>query len=588
MFAAFFQDNFFNAMFLSFLPEFFLLLFISGLILMAVKRKDSSTPHLTLLLPKFLDLTTYFFIGCAIYWSLYLMYIPFNTITVFCFFNTLKINATLLLIKVIVSLLVAVSLYTAKRHLLLNNLMYYEYPIVVSLAVFGMFISLMANNWIILFVALELQALCFLTLFAWNRKNVKAITASLKFSIVNFIASILLLLAFVEIILTTQSLNMYLSNPFFFLKNLLQYYNQDNLVFDAPFVMWLQQQITVLFKIYYTVDISNIFVNADIFQMIVTNPAIFLAKLLKFINIKVLLFWDFIGFLVILGFAIKLGLVPFGMWLQDLYNGAALPVLTFFGTAPKLVYLTILSSMYINLFAYINNQHFLNIIGFFGVVTIIMGNLAMFSVRNNLLQLLAWSSISNMGLLFFLVAFFPYYSFSLVFMLYYTVGTLLFFVGLQYIMITDQTGNVRPVLYFTDLSIVRYNPQYRVLFLILMFSLLNFFGIPPLMGFWMKLSVYFGIMVSMTQLSVIQWVSVVVLLLITLIGSYNYLRLLYVVLSENHLPKLTMVYLPNTKQDANFLAKVFVTVQFIFFIGYKYFIMHFSFSNLLMLYTVSI
>jgi len=466
--------------------------------------------------------------------------------------------------------------------------MYYEYPIVISLAVFGMFISLIANNWIILFISLELQALCFLALFAWNKKNAKSITAALKFSIVNFIASILILLAFVEIILTTQTLNMYLSNPFFFLKNLVQYYTQDSLVFDPQFVLWLQQQINVLFKIYYTVDISNAFVNTDLLEMMVTNPAIFLAKLLKVIDMKVLLFWDFVGFLLILGFAIKLGLVPFGMWLQDLYNGVSLPVLTFFGTAPKLVYLTIISSMYINLFAYINNQHFLNILGFFGVMTMILGNLSMFSVRNNLLQLLAWSSVSNMGLLFFLVAFFPYYSFSLVFMLYYTVGTLLFFVGLQYIIITDQTGAVRQVQYFTDLSIVRYHPQYRVLFVTLMFSLLNFFGIPPLVGFWMKLSVYFGIMVSMTQFSVVQWFSVVVLLLITLIGSYNYLRLLYVILSENNLPTLNMVYLPNTKNDILFLGCMFFFIQVLFFISYKYFIINFSFSNLLMLYTVSI
>jgi NADH:ubiquinone oxidoreductase subunit 2 (subunit N) len=584
----FFQNNFVYLMTLSFLPEFLLLIFISCLILVAVKRKDSSTPNLSLLLPNFLNLTTYFFVFCAIYWSLYLIYIPFDTVTVFYFFNTLKINATLLLIKIIVSLLVAVSLYSAKRYLLLNNLMYYEYPIVISLAVFGMYISLMSNNWIILFIALELQALCFLTLFAWNKKNVKSITAALKFSIVNFIASILILLAFVEIILTTQSLNIYLSNPFFFFKNLVQYYSQESLVFDPQFVMWLQKQMTVLFKIYYTIDISNVFANTDLLQMVLTNPAIFLAKLLKVINMKVLLFWDFIGFLLVLGFAIKLGLVPFGMWLQDLYNGVSLPVLTFFGTAPKLVYLTIISSMYINLFAYINNQHFLNIVGLFGVISIIIGNFAMFSVRNNLLQLLAWSSISNMGLLFFLVSFFPYYSFSLVFMLYYTVGTLLFFVGLQYIIITDQTTAVRQVLYFTDLSVVRYHPQYRVLFLTLMISLLNFFGIPPLVGFWMKLSVYYGVMVSMTNFTVVQWLCVLFLLLVTLVGSYNYLRLLYVILSENNLPNLTMVYLPNTKQDVMFLGKLFVFIQFLFFISYKYFIMNFSFSKLLMLYTVSI
>mgnify|MGYP003350431975 CR=1 FL=1 len=54
---------------------------------------------------------------------------------------------------------------------------------------------------VILFVFLELQALCFLVLFAWNRRNEKAINATLKFAVVNFIASTLILLGFIEIIL---------------------------------------------------------------------------------------------------------------------------------------------------------------------------------------------------------------------------------------------------------------------------------------------------------------------------------------------------------------------------------------------------
>jgi NADH:ubiquinone oxidoreductase subunit 2 (subunit N) len=448
--------------------------------------------------------------------------------------------------------------------------------------------SIMANNWIILFISLELQALCFLVLFAWNKKNVKAITAALKFSIVNFIASLLLLLAFVEIILTTQSLNIYLSNPFFFLKNLMQFFSQETLIYDAQFITWLQQQNVLLFNIYYNIDFSVVFLNNDLLETIVTNPYIFLAKLLKVLDIKVMLFWDFIGFLVILGFAIKLGLVPFGMWLQDLYNGVSLPVLTFFGTAPKIVYLTILSSLYINLFAYINNQHFLNMLGFCAVISMIVANIAMFAVRNNLLQLLAWSSIANMGLLFFLLAFFPYKAYSLVFMLYYIMGTLLFFVGLQYIIVTDNTNNLRQVLYFTDLKVICHNPQYRLLFLVLIFSLLNFFGIPPLMGFWMKFAVYKGIVASMVNFSLVSWLVVVFMLIITLIGSYNYLRLLYILLSETNMSTLNVVYLPNTKHNSSFVFIMFMMVQFLAFVSYKYFIYNFSFSKLLMLYTLSI
>lgn len=584
----FFSKYFFVNMYCSLLPEFLLLLFVSFLILYAVHRKDSSKPQLTLLLPSFLNATTVFFLFCAFYWALYLNYLPFQTVTVFLFYNTLKINSMLLLIKIMLSLIVAICVYTAKRYLLLNNLMYYEYPLVISLAVFGMFISIMANNWMVLFTALELQALCFLVLFAWNKKNVQAITAALKFSIVNFIASILLLLAFVEIILTTNSVNMYLSNPLFFLKNVFQIVTQNNLIIDSQFLAWLKTQTVLLIQNYYHVDLTFTFNNSEILNLILNNPYIFLAKLLKFIDMKVIIFWDFIGFLLILGFTIKLGLVPFGMWLQDLYNSVSLPVLTFFGTAPKLVYLTIISSLYINLFAYINNQHFLSLLSLFAVISLLVSNIAMFSVRNNLLQLLAWSSISNMGLLFFLLSFFPYKAYSLVFMFYYIMGTLLFFVGLQYIILTNKTTEVRQIIYFTDLSVIRYNPQYRVLFLTFVFSFLNFFGIPPLAGFWMKLSVYQGVVSSLTYFSLVQWLTILFIFFVTLIGSYNYLRLLYVILSENNILPLHMVYLPASNKDIIFLGQLFFFVQLGLFLGYKYFLNVLTFSNLLMYYTISI
>ena len=47
-----------------------------------------------------------------------------------------------------------------------------------------------------------------------------------------------------------------------------------------------------------------------------------------------------------------------------------------------------------------------------------------------------------------------------------------------------------------------------------------------------------------------------------------------------------MVYLSNIKQAVIFLGKIFVFIQFLFLSSYKYFIMHFSFSKLLMLYVI--
>jgi len=208
-------------LFFCFLPEILLVVLVCFLILVAVSHHESRIKsYFSFSLNNFLVVVAYFFLFLAIYFTAVaeLYSTDLNTVTVFMFYNTLKINITLIYIKLIISLLVAFSLYNAKRYLLLTNLVSYEYPLLVSLATLGMFLSLSANNWIVLFLSLELQALCFLVLFAWNRRNVKAITASLKFAIVNFIASLLILLAIVEIVLHTQTFNMYLANPFCFLK----------------------------------------------------------------------------------------------------------------------------------------------------------------------------------------------------------------------------------------------------------------------------------------------------------------------------------------------------------------------------------
>jgi len=90
-----------------------------------------------------------------------------------------------------------------------------------------------------------------------------------------------------------------------------------------------------------------------------------------------------------MGFAIKLGLAPFGLWLQDLYTSVSLPVLTFFATAPKVTYMVILVSLYMNLFIIVNPQNFLNIIYIISIISIIIANLSMFSIYDNLLKLLA-------------------------------------------------------------------------------------------------------------------------------------------------------------------------------------------------------
>ncbi len=615
-----------NFVYSSILPELLVLLFVCVLITIAVTRRESTLLSYRLTLPEFLKYTAYFFFIIALYWLVVGIFFKYHAPyeNFFIFYKTVRINLFILRIKTVIALLVGATLVTARRYLLLNKLVNYEYPLLISLATVGMFISVMANNWIILFLSLELQALCLLVLFAWNRKDYEGISAALKFSIVNFVASILILLAIVLLVLYTQTLTVYFSNPYFFIKQVAnaaanggfselqlldEYYGnwlltQSEHIIDlfynkTEFLAFIHEHQKAMFFLWTlfnsvtkTVTVLDVFgaVPSSVFYGFSEKLFLYypLMLLQSYDSIKVVLLFDFVSFLLIIGFAIKLGLAPFGMWLQDLYRGVSLPVLNFFSTAPKFVYLTILVSLYLNLFSYVNGQHFLNMVLLLSIVCIIVANIAMFSVNNQLLHLLAWSSVANMGLLFLLLSRFPYKSYNIVFMIYYTVATLLFFLALQYIVVKDNKKNEwRNVLYFTDLVFLRHSTEDRRLFVIALFSLLSFFGIPPFIGFWMKFTVFAGIVKAMFipyelfQLSIdllrtghsinfLSWVLFIMILFVTLVGSYNYLRIFYVLTAGEHkdLNDAYMVYCTNTKSDTNVVFYAFIFIQILFTLNY--------------------
>lgn len=554
--------------YLGLVPEKLLIILICFCILNAFSVKDDIKSGT--LLNSYLNYFAFFFFASAIYWLYYLYSFPIGmenlnydikNATFFLFYETFRINTFIIQAKIIIAILVGCSLLTAKRNLLLNNLINYEYGIVVSLATLGMFSSIMANNWVMLFLSLELQALCFLVLFAWNRRNLKAITAALKFGVVNFIASLFVLLAIIEIILYTGSFNMFNANPIYQLANSWELFG--NVVQDNTFGFT---------KFLLSSDILNInyFIKTSLLSITGDNLHMFFFALGKYGWNHDMLFWDLVSFLLIMGFAIKLGLAPFGLWLQDLYTSVSLPVLTFFATAPKVTYMVILVSLYMNLFIIVNPQNFLNIIYIISIISIIIANLSMFSIYDNLLKLLAWSSIANMGLLLFLFSFNPLKSYTFVYIIYYTFGTLLLFLALQYIIIIDSNDKKRNILYFSDLTLLRHHLAYRPLCLIIIFSLLSAFGIPPLMGFWVKFTVISSIVSNLAFMTSFSWAVVTIILLITLIGGYNYLRIIYTILSETNNPHLNMAYLPISKEDSLICVVWFVLFQFLFFIGFKF------------------
>jgi len=165
-----------------------------------------------------------------------------------------------------------------------------------------------------------------------------------------------------------------------------------------------------------------------------------------------------------------------------------LPALHLFSTAPKFSYFIVLLGLYHQFFAHIYGQIFLQPFIFLGGLSIVVANCVLFTIKNQVIVVLAWSSIANIGLLFLLFGLFPQVSLITGFLVYYLLGSFFFFVFLQYLIVSVRRTSTTELIRFTpqhfgDLSVVRKPLGYVGLALVLVFSLLNFFGIPPLLGF---------------------------------------------------------------------------------------------------------
>ncbi|MFZ6767666.1 NADH-quinone oxidoreductase subunit NuoN [Undibacterium sp. Di26W] len=222
---------------------------------------------------------------------------------------------------------------------------------------------------------------------------------------------------------------------------------------------------------------------------------------------------------LVAGLAFKLGVVPFHMWVPDVYQGAPTAVTLLLGGAPKLAAFAITFRLLVEgLFPLaVDWQQMLVVLA---VLSMAVGNLTAIA-QTNLKRMLAYSTISQMG--FMLLGMLSgvangnadlavdAYSASMFYSITYVLTTLGTF---GVIMLLARTGFEAENL--EDLKgLNKRNPWFAFVMLLLMFSLA---GIPPMMGFYAKLSVLQAVL-STGQL----WLAIVAVLF-SLIGTFYYLR----------------------------------------------------------------
>ena len=241
---------------------------------------------------------------------------------------------------------------------------------------------------------------------------------------------------------------------------------------------------------------------------------------------------------VVAGLAFKLGVVPFHMWVPDVYQGAPTSVTLMIGGAPKLAAFAITIRLLVEgmLPLAIDWQQMLAVLA---VGSLLVGNLAAIA-QTNLKRMLAYSTISQMG--FVLIGLLSgvvngntlsattAYSSSMFYVVTYVLTTLATF-GVILILARDGFESDE----ITDLAgLNQRSPAYAAIMAICMFSLA---GVPPMVGFYAKLSVLQSL-VSSGQTP--QIALAVFAVMMSLIGAFYYLRVVKVMYFDEPITATTV------------------------------------------------
>lgn len=221
-----------------------------------------------------------------------------------------------------------------------------------------------------------------------------------------------------------------------------------------------------------------------------------------------------IVFLVI-GVGFKFGAVPFHMWLPDVYHGAPTAMTLFIAAAPKIaafaMIIRLLAEGLIDL-----QHHWQDMLVMLAVLSMIVGNVVAIA-QSNLKRMLAYSTISHVGFLLMGVLSGTEEGFAAA--LFYTLIYALMTLGAfgMILLLSRQGFEAENIDDFKGLS--ERQPWFALMMLILMFSMA---GIPPLAGFYAKLSVIKAVID--VDLLLVALVAVVT----SVIGAFYYLRVIKV------------------------------------------------------------
>ncbi len=358
--------------------------------------------------------------------------------------------------------------YAADRQMLGGG----EFFTLNLLALLGMYVMISGNNFLVLYLGLELLTLSSYALVALRRDHGNATEAAMKYFVLGALASGFLLYG-----------------------------------------------LSMLYGATGTLDLAGVFAavgSGHIKHQVLVLGLVF----------------------VVCGVAFKLGVAPFHMWVPDVYQGAPTAVTLMIAGAPKLAAFALMMRLLVDglLPLAIDWQQMMV---FLVIFTLLAGNLSAIA-QTNLKRMLAFSTIAQMG--FVLIGMLSgvtngntlsaanAYSSAMFYMVTYVLTTLGVF---GVILLLAREGFESEEI--ADLAgLNQRSPLYAGVMAICLFSLA---GVPPLVGFFAKLSVLQALVSSGQTSSLLLAIFAVMM---SLVGAFYYLRVIKVMYFDTPLTATTV------------------------------------------------
>ncbi|MFK5983818.1 MAG: NADH-quinone oxidoreductase subunit NuoN [Pseudomonadota bacterium] len=185
---------------------------------------------------------------------------------------------------------------------------------------------------------------------------------------------------------------------------------------------------------------------------------------------------------IILGVAFKLGAVPFHMWMPDVYHGSPTAITVYLATAPKIAAFVMMYRLLVEgMSAMLLDWQ--AILLMLSVASMFVGNIIAIA-QSNIKRMFAYSTISHVGfiLMGLLTGTQAGYASAMFYVIAYTIMSL---AGFGMILLMSRAGyEAENIEDFKGLN--HKSPWFAFVMMVVLFSMA---GVPPMLGFWAKVSV---------------------------------------------------------------------------------------------------